>query len=144
MPVISVPFPSVTISTHRTYRDARALLAAQTGSAAIAAPADDWVAELKSGQKGSAILVQKEEVKSLLSSTICYIPTCYVFLHDDTTFAGYFFLISCLQLEQLLLSTASDGSGNGGVRFGEEKNLTTVLTTKLLPLATVDYQITPK
>jgi hypothetical protein len=65
IPVISVPFPSVTVSTHRTYRDARALLVAQTGSAAIAAPADDWVAELISGQKGSAILVQKEEVKSL-------------------------------------------------------------------------------
>ena len=65
MPALSVSYPSITVATQRTYRDTRALLVAQTGSAAIAAPADDWVVELISGEKGSAILVQKEEVKSL-------------------------------------------------------------------------------
>ena len=65
MPALSVSYPSITVATQRTYRDTRALLVAQTGSAAIAAPTDDWVVELIRGQKGSAILVHKEEVKSL-------------------------------------------------------------------------------
>lgn len=65
MPALSVSYPSITVATQRTYRDTRALLVAQTGSAAIAAPTDDWVVELISGKNGSAILVQKEEVKSL-------------------------------------------------------------------------------
>ena len=65
MPGISAPYPSITVATQRTYRDTRALLVSQTGSAAVAAPTDEWVVELISGEKGSAILVQKEQVKSL-------------------------------------------------------------------------------
>ncbi len=65
MPGIPAPYPSITVATQRTYRDTRALLVSQTGSAAVAAPVDAWVVELISGEKGSAILVQKEQVKSL-------------------------------------------------------------------------------
>ena len=65
MPVIPAPYPSITVATQRTYCDTRALLVSQTGSAAVAAPTDEWVVELISGEKGSAILVQKEQVKSL-------------------------------------------------------------------------------
>ena len=65
MPGIPAPYPSITVATQRTYRDTRALLVSQTGSAAVAAPTDEWVVELISGEKGSAILVQKEQVKSL-------------------------------------------------------------------------------
>ena len=65
MPGIPAPYPSITVATQRTYRDTRALLVSQTGSKAVAAPTDEWVVELISGEKGSAILVQKEQVKSL-------------------------------------------------------------------------------
>ena len=65
MPDIPASYPSITVATQRTYRDTRALLVSQTGSAAVAAPTDEWVVELISGEKGSAILVQKEQVKSL-------------------------------------------------------------------------------
>lgn len=65
MPGISAPYPSITVATQRMYRDTRALLVSQTGSAAVAAPTDAWVVELISGEKGSAILVKKEQVKSL-------------------------------------------------------------------------------
>ena len=65
MPGIPAPYPSITVTTHRTYRYTRTLLVSQTGSAALATPADAWVVELISGKKGSTILVQKEQVKSL-------------------------------------------------------------------------------
>ena len=65
MPAISVPYPSVVICTQRTYRNQRGFLVYKTGSAAISAPTDDQAVELISGEKGTALLVRKEEVPSL-------------------------------------------------------------------------------
>ena len=63
MPPIAIPYPSITVATQRTHRDARALFVARTGAAAI--PANDQAVELIRGPKGSAIIVRKEQIKSL-------------------------------------------------------------------------------
>ena len=63
MPPIAIPYPSITVATQRTYRDARALFVARTGAAAI--PANDQAVELIRGPKGSAVIVRKEQIKSL-------------------------------------------------------------------------------
>ena len=65
MPTISTPYPSVIICTQRTYRNQRGFLVYKTGSAAISAPTDDQAVELISGEKGTALLVRKEQVPSL-------------------------------------------------------------------------------
>ncbi len=65
MPPLSVPYPSVTVVNKRTYCDIRALLVARTGSSMVAAPAEDYSVELLTGSKGNAVIVRKEEVRSL-------------------------------------------------------------------------------
>ncbi len=65
MPPIAVPYPAIIICTQRTYRDQRGFLVYKMGSAAISAPAEDPAIEVISGEKGTALLVRKEEVPSL-------------------------------------------------------------------------------
>ena len=75
MPGIPAPYhQTLSQLSQRTYRDTRALLVSQTGSAAVAAPTDAWIVELISGKRVSNPCTKgaSEESGSLVSCALVY------------------------------------------------------------------------